>query len=73
MSAAEDNADVALGMIEATNALADAMTSMKEALEVRSWSTPMAEQVGAAFGATLFAMMNQTAQRPSKRPKGLDG
>jgi hypothetical protein len=70
---AEEQADMALGMIEATNALADGMDAMKRALEERSWSTPMAEQVGAAFGATLFAMMGSGPQRPSKRPRGVDG
>ena len=49
----------ALGTIEAVNSMADTMTSMKTALEQRGWSTPMAEQVGASFGAALFAMVGK--------------
>lgn len=59
----DENVDAALAMIEMTNSLADAMTTMKKSLEDRGWSTPMAEQVGASFGSTLFGMMPQ----PNKR------
>jgi len=70
---AEEQADIALGMIEATNALADGMDAMKRALETRGWSVLMSEQVGAQFGAVLFGMMGQNVQSPSKRPRGQDG
>jgi len=66
------NVDMALGMIEATNNLADSMDAMKRALEDRGWSTPMAEQVGAAFGTVLFGMASN-AVRPPKRSGGSDG
>lgn len=58
-----DEIDATLGMIEATNSLADAMDAMKQALEQRGWSTPMSEQVGAAFGSMLFSLM------PTSPPK----
>jgi hypothetical protein len=60
-----DEIDATLGMIEATNALADAMDGMKCALEQRGWSTPMSEQVGATFGAMLFSLM-PTPNPPKK-------
>lgn len=49
--------DATLAMIEATNGLADAMDSMKQALESRGWSTPVSEQIGAAFGSQLFTLI----------------
>lgn len=55
--AAQAAMEQALGTIEAVNSMADAMTSMKTALEHRGWSTPMSERVGAQFGAALFAMV----------------
>ena len=67
-----ENIDIALGMIEATNSLADSMDAMKCALEQRGWSTPMSEQVGAAFGTVLFSMA-QNAQRPPDAPRGKRG
>lgn len=44
-----------LAFIEGVAAMADAMDSMKRALEERGWSTATSEQVGAAFGGVLFA------------------
>ena len=67
------NVDMALGMIEATNNLADSMDAMKRALEDRGWSTPMAEQVGAAFGTVLFGVASNNAVRPPKRSGSSDG
>jgi hypothetical protein len=58
-----ESIDQTLGLIEGVNSLADSMDAMKRALEERAWSTPMAEQVGAQFGAVLFAMIGN-AQRP---------
>jgi hypothetical protein len=55
----DDSVDMTLGMIEAVNSMADAMTSMKEALESRGWSTPASEQIGAAFGTVLFTMVHR--------------
>jgi hypothetical protein len=62
---AEEQADAALGMIEATNSLADSMDAMKCALEARGWSTPVSERVGAQFGSVLFGMARD-AQRPQE-------
>jgi len=64
MSDAEQNAEIALGFIEATNNLADAMDAIKRALEERGWSTPVAEHVGAAFGSQLFSLI-----QPPKPPR----
>lgn len=52
--------------IEATNALADAMDGMKLALTDRGWSPTVSEQVGAAFGASLFQMV-MGQQKGSKK------
>ena len=69
----DESIDQTLGLIEGVNGLADSMDAMKRALEERSWSTPMAEQVGAKFGAVLFSMMIGNAQRPSEPPKPRKG
>lgn len=66
----EENIDNALGLIEGVNGLADTMDAMKCALEVRGWSTPVSEQVGASLGAALFATFTTGAVRPQEPPRG---
>ena len=59
----EENVDHALNLIEGVNSMADTMDAMKRALEERGWSTPMSEQVGASFGAAMFANLGQPTKK----------